>query len=228
MFPRGGASVAGMKVLVNFVMTSLLLNQAAATLQDNMVNVDDYKVAGQATGGQEEGMSWLEAGGPESQVAKSRVRRFIPFPTGSLVNLEFTLTIPVDGFSDVGEVETIADFTFFLPNDTISWARNYQHSASDRINVYHRMEKFLNRMGYNGHACTLRTLCEIAESPFEHSLYGEVVNLVLSASGSPDDQSVYDEYRTAEYYGKTHGQCDQLYPGCPTSVLDKISQAFTF
>ena len=39
---------------------------------------------------------------------------------------------------------------------------------------------FFSSLGFNGKSCTLRTLCELAEAPFEHGIYGEIVNLVLT------------------------------------------------
>ncbi|XP_063591292.1 uncharacterized protein LOC134768393 [Penaeus indicus] len=138
-----------------------------------------------------------------------------------------TLTVPVQGLGDSGSFELVHKVNFNLPNDSVSWARNYPNSSpSDRNALYSRLETFLDSLGYDGHVCTLRTLCEVAESPFDHGLYGEVVNLVLSASRSADQNDLYDEYMTAEYYGSTYGDCGDIYTGCPHSVLDAVSRMF--
>ncbi|XP_042892828.1 uncharacterized protein LOC122266926 [Penaeus japonicus] len=173
------------------------------------------------------GYTWLDEAGPESSVAKSRARRFASFPTGSKLQAEITLSIPIEGLSDSGNLKLVHTLTFNLPNDTVSWARNYPNtSPAERSALYGRLETFLDGLGYDGHVCTLRTLCEIAESPFDHGVYGDVVNLVLSASRSPDQNDVYDEYMTAEYYGSSYGDCGSIYTGCPHSVLDAVSRMF--
>jgi len=35
-----------------------------------------------------------------------------------------------------------------------------------------------------------------------------------------NSNSVYDDYSTAEYYGKHYGNCGEYYPQCTSSVLD--------
>nr|XP_053640472.1 uncharacterized protein LOC128694391 [Cherax quadricarinatus] len=224
---RRVASMAAIHILVYLVVVMLVVGQSTATLQDNMVILDHPKMP--TLGEAAERVDWLEAASEgTSQVAKSRGRRYLYFPTGSYVTFDFNMTMPMLGIGDYGSWQTVAAVTFYLPNSTFNWGRSHQQGASDRTSLYRRFETFLSGLGYDGHACTLRTLCEIAESPFEHSFYGEVVNLILSASKSPDEESVYEEYMRAEYYGKTHGDCDRLYSDCPHSVLDKVSQAFTF
>ncbi|XP_045622799.1 uncharacterized protein [Procambarus clarkii] len=201
------------------------LQQVLASLQNH--NKYRVHIIVLAPGGEAEDPGWVGAGKTDSEVVKSRARRFINLPPNSILSLIFTLSISAPGLADIGYVQHIANATFRLPNNTINFGRNFQHGASDRTNIYGRLETFLNSFGYDGQACTLRTLCEIAESPFENSLYGEVVNLVLSASRSPIEHAEYNKYMAAEYYGKTYGQCDRLYPTCPTSFLDKVSNAFT-
>ncbi|XP_066955913.1 uncharacterized protein [Macrobrachium rosenbergii] len=123
-------------------------------------------------------------------------------------------------------MEMINTLVFLLPTRSTASGRNYKNSKGERQHIYSQMENFLNDMGYNGHACTLRTLCEIAETPFEQSLYGDIINLILSASVKPEPNAVYDEYMTAEYYGKNYGNCAAIYTSCPNSVLDIMSNAF--
>jgi len=156
----------------------------------------------------------------------SRSRRFVPFPSGSNIVFEFALILPTGASVGLSTVALATGLTFNLPDDTVSYARNYEQITSDRLHLYSNLESFLASFGYNGHACTLRTLCEVAESPFEHDLYGDLINLLLSASNEVDHNKEYDEYQLAEYYGKTYGDCGKIYPACPTSVLDTVSTAF--
>ncbi|KAK7077866.1 hypothetical protein SK128_017695 [Halocaridina rubra] len=156
----------------------------------------------------------------------SRTKRLASdgFPSGTRIKVNTILTVPVPAISTKSMVMDNVLF-FDLPSGG-SAGRSYRDRKSDRFHVYARMEEFLNDLGYNGHECTLRTLCEIAEAPFEHGLYGEIINLVLSASVTPDENEVYDEYMTAEYYGKNYGNCASIYTNCPNSVLNVISNAF--
>ncbi|XP_042859237.1 uncharacterized protein LOC122245378 [Penaeus japonicus] len=170
---------------------------------------------------------WLQDIPEESKVSKYRKRRFINFPTGSNLEVELTLTIPVEGLSDSGTLELINTLKFNLPNDTdfvVGRSFSGDHQRSD---LYHRVETFLDGMGYDGHACTLRTICEVAEMPFEHGLIGEVLNLMMSVASGPSnylDNNVSDEYALAEYYGHHHGSCYSIYPNCPISVTNLFSR----
>ncbi|XP_068202818.1 uncharacterized protein [Palaemon carinicauda] len=169
---------------------------------------------------------WLANNNLQSMEVKRRARRFVPFPTGSKVTVTSTLLVPLNAVSSASDMEMVNTLVFLLPTTTTVNGRNYKSRTGERQHIYTQMESFLNDLGYNGHACTLRTLCEIAEAPFEQSLYGEIINLILSASAKPEPNDVYDEYMTAEYYGQNYGDCASIYSGCPNSVLDVVSNAF--
>ncbi|XP_069969447.1 uncharacterized protein [Penaeus vannamei] len=171
---------------------------------------------------------WLQDIPEESKVSKYRKRRFINFPTGSNLQVELTLTVPVEGLGDSSKLELINTLKFNLPNDTDFVVGRSFSNGHERSDLYQQVETFLDGMGYDGHACTLRTICEIAEMPFEHGLIGEIVNLMMSVtSGSSNylDGDVGDEYSLAEYYGHHHGSCSSIYPNCPISVTNLFSRA---
>ncbi|XP_076060420.1 uncharacterized protein LOC143036697 [Oratosquilla oratoria] len=171
---------------------------------------------------------WLQNIPQESKVAKYRKRRFASFPTGSTLEIEFTLTIPVEGVADSASLKVVNTLTYNLPNDTIVLGRTgVGHS---KVDVYTNIESALSSIGYDGHACTLRSICEIAEMPFEHGLMGEVVNMIFSSAiGTADPElsgnALMDEYATAEYYGRHHGSCWSLYPGCPISITNLFTRS---
>ncbi|XP_063862254.1 uncharacterized protein LOC135101878 [Scylla paramamosain] len=176
--------------------------------------------------GMKEDQTWLQTMDAGNEVARSRVRRFVPFPPSSTLEAAFKLKLPVTGTIGLNLIVLVTAFVFKLPEEYFSIGRSYTNSAADeRAFLYSNMESLLDNFGYNGRACTLRTLCEIAESPFEHDLYGEVINLVLSASKSPSNDVEYDDYMLAEHYGRTYGDCGSIYHTCPTSVLDIISHS---
>ncbi|XP_050687483.1 uncharacterized protein LOC126980985 [Eriocheir sinensis] len=203
------------------LLASLLLARSAAAL----AAVEEAPAVLQAEGTRS-GPAWLEARSPASEVATSRVRRFVPFPASSTLEATLKLILPVTGKIGLSTVVLATAFVFKLPTEYLSLGRSYKDTAADeRAFLYTSIESFLDGLGYDGRSCTLRTLCEIAEAPFEHDLYGEVINLVLSASLSPNNSVEYDDYMLAEHYGRNYGDCGAIYHTCPTSVLDLISQS---
>ncbi|CAL4071017.1 unnamed protein product, partial [Meganyctiphanes norvegica] len=140
--------------------------------------------------------SWLHGvhDDGDASIAKSRKRRFIDFPTGSTISVVFTMTVPTEGFSDSGSLTMTNTLTFNLPNTTdiefFGFGRSDSgyHNGAERNDLYSHMEEFLTGMGYDGHACTLRTICEVAEMPFEHGLVGEAINVMLSVAAGPGNR----------------------------------------
>lgn len=225
MYSTSSSSSFSLLVILLLIGGSFLTQVTAKSdvqSQENLVgdkNVEDPSSSSSS-------FQWLnDIEGGDSDVAKSRTRRFVPFPTGSTISLATTLSIPIQAIGQASDLALSNTLTFDLPTSSVT-GRSYQSRKADRFHIYSQMEHFLEDLGYNGHACTLRTLCEIAEAPFEHGLYGEIINLVLSASVTPHENSVYDEYMTAEYYGQNYGNCEAIYSDCPKSVLDIMSSAF--
>uniref|UniRef100_A0A0P4W3J6 Uncharacterized protein n=1 Tax=Scylla olivacea TaxID=85551 RepID=A0A0P4W3J6_SCYOL len=174
---------------------------------------------------------WLQNIPAESKIAKYRKRRFINFPTGSKLELELVLTVPTEGLGDSGSIVVENDLVFSLPN--ASQVQYYTGRSlgpgQQRLDLFSRVEEFLKGWGFDGHVCTLKAICDVAELPFDHGLLGEVVNLVLRATGTShneiDSEEVpEDEYSLAYYYGRHHGSCSSLYPECPISVTNIVSQ----
>ncbi|XP_042220031.1 uncharacterized protein LOC121864914 [Homarus americanus] len=169
---------------------------------------------------------WLQNIPEESKVAKYRKRRFVAFPTGSVLGVDVTLQIPVVGVSDTDKLALASQHKFNLPNNSANYGRELGGGLTNRMGFYHGAEQFLDSLGYDGHSCILRTICEVAEMPFQQGLLGEVVNLLLlvvSGSYSEVENSV-DEYTTAQYYGQHHGSCFAIYPKCPISFTNLLTR----
>ncbi|KAF0304880.1 hypothetical protein FJT64_023387 [Amphibalanus amphitrite] len=95
--------------------------------------------------------------------------------------------------------------------------------ARDRGGVFEVARRALDKFGMDGRACLLRAICEVAAYPMEHEgLFGEIMNIVLSASRGPDDDSRLDPYLRAEYEGRAQGDCHATYAACPVSVFNLI------
>jgi len=166
---------------------------------------------------------WLQNIPSKSQVGARRKRRFLTFPTASTVKITILFTIPVAGVGDSTAPVTIStNFVINLPTMAAAGRRMDEFVGNDLIDQF---ESYIGSFGLDGHACTLRAICEIAEMPFDHGRAGELVNMLFSMSGGHpgSNATIYDEYSTAEYYGQHHGDCGRLYPLCSTSITDFIS-----
>ncbi|XP_064105599.1 uncharacterized protein LOC135215000 [Macrobrachium nipponense] len=173
---------------------------------------------------------WLQNIPQESRVAKYRKRRFLNFPTGSSLIMRTALSIAVKGIPGIVSVDFGINMNVKLPNNSdINLGRSLDGAANDRRDFLGRMETFLSTFGIDGHECTLRTICEVAELPFDHGVFGEVINMILTAtigsSSHYENNEITDEYAEAEYHGREHGSCDSIYAGCPLSIANILSSA---
>ncbi|XP_027236644.1 uncharacterized protein [Penaeus vannamei] len=148
----------------------------------------------------------------------SRQKRFVAFPTGSTFTITPVLCIPVVSVGDLtGYLDIELPFTIKLPNATqISYSGRMD---DDRMGIYSVLIDTLSRFGLNGKSCLLRAVCEVAESPLrDDGLFGEIINIVLTASYGSSSSELYD-YVNAEYYGRAYGSCWSAYPECPMSLF---------
>ncbi|KAK8385283.1 hypothetical protein O3P69_012251 [Scylla paramamosain] len=177
---------------------------------------------------------WLQNIPAESKIAKYRKRRKRTLSykaSHPSLQLELVLTVPTEGLGESGSIVVENDLVFSLPN--ASQVQYYTGRSlgpgQQRLDLFSRVEEFLKGWGFDGHVCTLKAICDVAELPFDHGLLGEVVNLVLRATGTShneiDSEEVpEDEYSLAYYYGRHHGSCSSLYPECPISITNIVSQ----
>nr|XP_027209229.1 uncharacterized protein LOC113802803 [Penaeus vannamei] len=165
----------------------------------------------------------------KTEVKSRRKRATLYWPEDSQFVAEFYFTIPISAPSGVTIPFTIdVPYKFKLPNVTSSILgrgtanSKTSHYFSERLDVYGVVEGIFEKFGMNGKACMLRAVCERAESHLvEAGMLGEVISTILAASSASSSDEIY-EYQTAEYYGKTHGDCWNLYPGCPMSLFNWI------
>ncbi|XP_047496325.1 uncharacterized protein LOC125043963 [Penaeus chinensis] len=165
----------------------------------------------------------------KTKVKSRKKRATLYWPEDSQFVAEFYFTIPISAPSGVSIPFTIdVPYKFTLPNVTSNilgrGKANSKNTAyfSERLDVYGVVEGIFEKFGMNGKACMLRAVCERAESHLvEAGMLGEVITTILAASSASSSDDIY-EYQTAEYYGKTHGDCWNLYPGCPMSLFNWI------
>ncbi|XP_045603718.1 uncharacterized protein [Procambarus clarkii] len=194
-----------------------------AVLVTSSMSVVMAALAALPEGDQLDTPEWLQNVPEGSKVAKYRKRRFLIFPLGSLLGVQTNLRLPLPGVGYLSNLALQSSMLFNLNNSTtISFGRSLQ-ALEQRFDFYREIEMLLDSLGYNGHECTLRTICEVADLPFQHGLLGEVANLILSISAAALNEVESDldnEYAAAEHYGRHHGSCHSIYSQCPVSFAD--------
>ncbi|KAJ8718639.1 hypothetical protein PYW08_002876 [Mythimna loreyi] len=98
----------------------------------------------------------------------------------------------------------------------------------NRWDFYKIIERMVERYGYSGRPCLLRTICEAAEVPFTHEngLLGEIGHILFTPSTTKDALSHHtdNEYHAAERLGREVGvSCENLFPECEGSVLSTFT-----
>ncbi|KAF0308135.1 hypothetical protein FJT64_020612 [Amphibalanus amphitrite] len=120
--------------------------------------------------------------GSNSTALLSRSRRALAFPTGSYAQVDFQLYVP---FYTQGDFSAILDWTtrfrLFLPNSTSGISLGRRSLDDDREKIYGIIEAMMYSFGVDGHVCLLRTICDVAEQPFQDDgVLGDVINTVMA------------------------------------------------
>ncbi|XP_055373716.1 uncharacterized protein LOC129607046 [Condylostylus longicornis] len=93
--------------------------------------------------------------------------------------------------------------------------------------VYESFEVLLKRAGYDGEACLLRSICEIAAVPFHPNsgLMAELIHILMSPSTSCDvlGKHKQNQFYKAEILGKQGEPCEIIFKECQASVLEKFT-----
>ncbi|XP_053973128.1 uncharacterized protein LOC128873527 [Hylaeus volcanicus] len=136
----------------------------------------------------------------------------------------------------IGDGESILlypDRTLFQLEPTIIPAR--QMRDLNLQDTYATIENALDRHGWrDGRECLLRTICELAETPFGRTrgqdVLQEVIHLILTptedlpGTGNSTHQSVDELYQEAERLGRSGGDCILAYPDCVESPLESFTE----
>ncbi|CAL4122339.1 unnamed protein product [Meganyctiphanes norvegica] len=209
-------------------------------------------------------MKWLNSltsGDP--QEVHSRKKRSLLLPTGSSMEVKWSVNFPFDTFTSYKAKVQLAlpikipfpeaivkpadtgrsDTGFSGGNDLQAYGPQYndyetqysyhqrrrRQARQERHGIYEKLQAAFGKAGVNGRHCLLRTICDVAEAPFEQGILGEMLNVMLTASlagrpDHPDETKEYDEYIEAELHGKLNGKCEERYSKCKKSPFDLIPQ----
>ncbi|XP_050587496.1 uncharacterized protein LOC126920784 [Bombus affinis] len=161
------------------------------------------------------------------------------FPPRSLFQFTTGVSVPIS-MNKRGSVvfSSAFQFNYKLPSNlselepTIIPAR--QSRDLNLQDTYAAIENLLNRHGWqDGRECLLRTICELAETPFgrtRQDVLEEVIHLILTPSedvagtANSNHQSVDQLYREAERQGRSGGDCILAYPDCIESPLETFTE----
>ncbi|RXG72114.1 hypothetical protein Avbf_00006 [Armadillidium vulgare] len=97
--------------------------------------------------------------------------------------------------------------------------REQTRKQYERSIIYKDFISLFEIFGLSGKDCLLHTICEIAESPFQESLMGDIFNVLMTPSSGSNAKFLpfdpkYNEYLEAEAEGKQNGDCDKKYNKC--------------
>ncbi|XP_022209987.2 uncharacterized protein LOC111065858 [Drosophila obscura] len=167
-----------------------------------------------------------------------RHKRYLAFPEGSSVSAAICMTIGMIGNPDVDFLSWAVNWgvAYDLPNR--EWVIQHAHGLNATLSkdiirrrsrraFYDEVKSIFNNMGFNGHSCVARALCESAKYMLPQEQKGnmlqELVRTVFSmpptpvAGHEPQAHHQYDRiYRRSK---RASRECDEIYPECQFSLL---------
>ncbi|KAH1005732.1 hypothetical protein HUJ04_006661 [Dendroctonus ponderosae] len=166
----------------------------------------------------------------------TRVRRYLAFPEGAVFSAVFCLTnlMGITPGSDIFSMNINWGLLYELPNETKPLLDVYKPAMKrrNRRDLYSRIEKVLNSMGYDGRSCILHSLCE-AEERFlkkEDNLVYNILKLLFRFPQEPllkHEPDIHHAYHYASQIGRSQpddvkngvNQCSEIFR-CPFSLID--------
>ncbi|EDW33927.1 GL21866 [Drosophila persimilis] len=167
-----------------------------------------------------------------------RHKRYLAFPDGSSVSAAICMTIGMIGNPDVDFLSWAVNWgvAYDLPNR--EWVVQHAHGlnatlAKDVIKrrsrraFYDEVQSIFNNMGFNGHSCVARALCESARFMLPQEQRGnmlqELVRTVFSLPSTPveaqEPQAHHQYDRIYRRSKRSSKECHEIYPGCQFSLL---------
>ncbi|XP_067619945.1 uncharacterized protein [Eurosta solidaginis] len=166
----------------------------------------------------------------QSEKVLSRKRRYVAFPEGSSLAATICLTIGMIGNPQKDYMSWAENWGVAYDLPDYAWAKEHVHGFKtdedmnkikavvkrrSRRDLFGKIETIIDNMGFNGHACIARTLCE--SSKYLHdprqgrgNMMTEIVKTIFSLPKEP----VYaDEPEILHHY-------DRIYKRSRREVLD--------
>ncbi|XP_017758793.1 PREDICTED: uncharacterized protein LOC108549788 [Eufriesea mexicana] len=168
-----------------------------------------------------------------------RSESILLYPQRTLFQFTVGISVPIS-MSKRGSVvfSSAFQFNYRLPSNltelepTIIPARQARDLTLQ--DTYGAIENLLNRHGWrDGRKCLLRTICELAETPFgrtRQDVLEEVIHLILTPSedlpgtANSTHRSIDQLYQEAERLGRSGGDCILAYPDCVESPIETFTE----
>ncbi|KAK3873219.1 hypothetical protein Pcinc_021745 [Petrolisthes cinctipes] len=190
-------------------------------------------------------------GSQQQLLPHSRKKRAYQFPEGSNLEVKWGLNFPYNTYTLYHSKAVFAipiKFPFppeltFGPTGIqelqerfgqgseaeIQWLTRKKRAArQERLHLFNYVQILLDKAGVDGGQCLLRAICDVGEAPLDQGLFGEMLNIMLSASpaGRPEsnEDSEYEKFIEAELHGRLNGGCETRYSKCKISPFDLVPQ----
>merc|ERR1719270_698244 len=173
--------------------------------------------------------------GLNSDKLLSRKRRFlIPQSSGwtLAITVDFTIPLELSGATIAASIP----ITYKFDDGSISGrsfetgaARTFSSHEDHRHSILRTVESYIERLGgfHDGHACILRAICEVAETPQNtDGFLGDLVNMMLAPvyllDGFNGDIGEDTDYIIAQKDGYFGRDCTRYHHECPASLFSYI------
>ncbi|EEB13538.1 conserved hypothetical protein [Pediculus humanus corporis] len=163
----------------------------------------------------------------------SRKRRYVVFPEGS--TLSVAACVSPTALTGAGAIFTSGiawALSYDLPNETIHTKHHHHHQQHyikheymihrQKRDLFVRMEKLIDRSGFDGKSCVLKTICETAQKiTSREGILEEILRIIFTYTTktfSTNNEITSDFYGLAQKAGENNENCNKLFP-CPVSLL---------
>ncbi|XP_037942794.1 uncharacterized protein LOC119675661 [Teleopsis dalmanni] len=181
---------------------------------------------------------------PDKKESKSlsRKKRYVAFPEGSSVSAAICMTVGVIGNPNVNYLSWAVNWgvAYDLPNHT--WVRQHANGFKtdltntkqvvlrrSRRDLYEKIELAINDMGFNGHACIARALCESSKylGAFRRKRGNMIEEIVKTIFSLPTENVHSHEPQAVHQYDRIYRRakrevvdCSTKYAECQFSLLE--------
>ncbi|CAB0039793.1 unnamed protein product [Trichogramma brassicae] len=148
-----------------------------------------------------------------------------PSTTSSTTTMTTTATPSTE--SDPTTTTTTTESTTTTTTSSPTGKSTTTRRSIDRSTVYTVIRNKLDRAGYPGHDCLLRSICETSEQPLDHNgIVGDVMTVIFTPSTSRPEDDLPEGVREAEAAGRSGSpdSCDKYKLRCPIGLFDLVSK----
>ncbi|XP_064212286.1 uncharacterized protein LOC662568 [Tribolium castaneum] len=165
--------------------------------------------------------------------ALSREKRTLIWPKGTgVVQAIAGFGIPVHLKEETVIVGTVFKATYHVPENVTELKAPYvtyerRKRSATRWDIYNLLSQAFEMRGFDGKACILRAICEVAHTPLQknYGFFHELIHTIFTPSSTNERVKLNadNEYYAAQLIGEERGNCGKVFHDCGTSLLDMIT-----